>query len=334
VGPNRVIVVGASAGGVAALLGIAEALPAELPAALLVVMHVGAQRSVLPQLMAHRCALPVAHAQHGEPLHAGLVRVAPPDHHLLVVDGGLALSRGPKENFARPAIDPLFRSAALACGPATVGVVLTGGLDDGTAGLQAIKRCGGVAVVQDPDDAFEPSMPTSALQHVQVDHCLPLASIAPLLVSLAAQPVAPPRRAVPIEQMQHEHALMLAQGEPMEHLAAIGTATPFACPECHGGLWEVNDSRPARYRCHTGHAFTEQSLDHAFAVAGDEAGWNALRALQERQMFVEQLAARRHSEGRHDEAARLEAAAQKFREQASVLRQTLETLPGQISTST
>ncbi len=326
-GPNRVIVVGASAGGVAALLGIAEALPADLPAALLIVMHVGAQRSVLPQLMAQRCALPVAHARHGEPLHAGLVRVAPPDHHLLVEPGCLALSRGPKENFARPAIDPLFRSAALACGPMAVGVVLTGGLDDGTAGLQAIKRCGGVAVVQDPDDAFDPSMPASALQHVQVDHCLPLASIAPLLVSLAAQPVAP-QRAVPIEQLQHEHALMLAQGDPMEHLAAIGKATPFACPECHGGLWEVSDSRPQRYRCHTGHAFTEQSLEHAFAAAGDEAGWNALRSLQEREMFVEQLAARRRSEGR------LEAAAHKFREQTNVLRQTLETLPGQTSAPT
>ncbi len=256
---NRLIVVGASAGGVPALLQLTAGLPAALPAAVLVVLHVGAHRSMLPVLMDGRSPLDVAHARHGEALVAGTVRVAPPDHHVLVADGHLQLTRGPKVHHSRPAIDPLFRSAALAYGAQTVGVVLTGMLDDGTAGLQAVKSCGGVAVVQDPLDATEPSMPASALRHVAVDHCLPLAGMPALLTRLAQAPVAggPPADHA---ALKHEQALLLAEGDAMDHLRAIAEPTAFACPECHGGLWEMRDSLPPQYRCHTGHGFSERSL--------------------------------------------------------------------------
>ena len=320
---NRLIVVGASAGGVAALVQLVGRLPGKLQAAVLIVQHIGSHRSILPELMSRRATLPVAHAQDGETVMPGTVRVAPPDHHMLVSHGKLRLSRGPKENFARPAIDPLFRSAALEYGASTVGVVLTGMLDDGTAGLRAIKECGGIAVVQDPRDAAEPSMPTSALQHVAVDHCLPLAAMPELLTSLSGHPSDRPSTAA-AERWLHEQSILLGQGDAMEHIYAIGRPSSFACPECHGGLWEVLDSRPTQYRCHTGHSYTERILDHAFAKAGDEAGWNALRALQERQFFLHKMAARRRGAGATEEGARLEAVANDLDRQVTVLRATLE----------
>ena len=320
---NRLIVIGASAGGVTALLQLAAELPHGLQAAVLIVLHVGSHQSELPKLMSSRAVLPVAHAQDGEQIEPGTVRVAPPDHHLLVAGGRLLLSRGPKENFARPAIDPLFRSAALAYGPSTVGVVLTGMLDDGTAGLQVVKECGGIAVVQDPQDALEPSMPASALRYVAVDHCLPLAAIAGLLTSLSRQPSDRPHVA-PRELWLHEQAMQLGQGDAMDHLAAIGRPSPFACPECHGGLWETADSSPVQYRCHTGHSFTERILEHALATAGDEAGWNALRALQEQQLFLEAMAERRRGEGEIEEQARLEGIARELKARVTALRAMLE----------
>jgi len=160
---RNIVVIGASAGGVGALQRLAADLPPLFPAVVLIVLHVGANRSLLPRLLAAAGPNPPVHAQDGEKLRMGHLTVAPPDHHLLVDDGSLRLTRGPKENFARPAIDPLFRSAALAYGPRVIGVVLTGSLDDGTAGLQAIKQCGGLTLVQDPTTAFAPSMPASAL---------------------------------------------------------------------------------------------------------------------------------------------------------------------------
>ena len=243
--PSRLVVVGASAGGVQALRALAAELPADFPCALLVVLHVGAHPSILPRLLSRSGALSATHAVDGEPYRPGHIHVAPPDHHLLVDGARLRLARGPKEHHARPAIDPLFRSAALAHGPGVVGVVLTGRLDDGTAGLQAIKAGGGITVVQDPADAIEPSMPASALRHVQVDHCVPLAGIGALLDSLVRTDVAPRAAAPEIEvasTMTHEHALSLSLGDPMQHLQAIAAPSPFVCPDCSGGL-SVGDRR-------------------------------------------------------------------------------------------
>ena len=172
-----IVVIGASAGGVEAIRALTAALPAGFPAAVFVVLHIGAHKSELPWLLNQTGPLRASHPRDGDPIHAGQIYVAPPDHHLLVERGHVRLTRGPRENWARPAVDPLFRSAAQAYGSGVTGVILTGGLNDGTAGLFEVKQHGGATVVQDPDDAENPSMPRSALQHVAVDHCLPLRDI-------------------------------------------------------------------------------------------------------------------------------------------------------------
>jgi two-component system chemotaxis response regulator CheB len=181
----RVVAIGASQGGVEALRTLVSALPRDFPAAVLVVLHTGAERSYLPGLLSEAGELSATHAQNGDTIRSGHVFVAPPDQHLLVTDGRLKLSRGPRENWARPAVDPLFRTAAEVYRQDVAGVVLTGGLNDGTSGLFEIKRRGGVTLVQDPDEADSPSMPKSALRHVAVDYCLPLRELAAQLIRLA-----------------------------------------------------------------------------------------------------------------------------------------------------
>jgi two-component system, chemotaxis family, protein-glutamate methylesterase/glutaminase len=285
---RRAIVIGASSGGVSALLEIAGGLPADLNAVVGLVLHVGAQHSILPELLVRRGPLPAVHAQDGQPLQSGTIYVAPPDHHMLFTTNSVRLTRGPRENHARPALDPLFRSAALEWRERLIGVVLTGDLDDGTAGLAAVKSCGGTAIVQDPLTAFEPSMPATALANVAVDHCVPLADIAPLLARLAGtEPktvaVAPP------QDLAREQAIFEGK-QAMENLAKVGQPSTLTCPECGGGLWELKDTRPLRYRCHTGHGYSARTLESAQASAAEHALWSSVRALQEREMLLRRLA--------------------------------------------
>jgi two-component system chemotaxis response regulator CheB len=325
----RLVVIGASAGGVFALRELAAALPAGFAAPVLVVQHIGAHESILPQLIAKDCRLSVAHALDGEALQPGTIRIAPSDRHLIVRDGCLRLLRSPKENFARPAIDPLFRTAALEYRECAIGVILTGMLDDGTAGLRAIKQAGGIAVVQDPLDAVESSMPASALRHVAVDHCVPLREMSGLLSRLVASP-APARSSEMPDSRQlllHEQGLSDGTGDHLGHLRAIGTPSPLTCPECHGGLWQIRDDEPIRYRCHTGHAFTMRTLDVAVGEATDAALWNALRALQERAEVLEQLAASSREVSDGEEAARHDASSHRVTRQAGLMRKLLERSP-------
>jgi two-component system, chemotaxis family, protein-glutamate methylesterase/glutaminase len=176
-----IVVIGASYGGVEAMQKLFANLPSTIPAAIFTVLHIGPHPSQFPDLLNDCSGLPARHARHGAPIRAGNIYVAPPDHHLLVRRGHMALSRGPRVNWSRPAIDPLFRSAAKAYGSGVVGIVLTGRLNDGTAGLYEIKRHGGITIVQDPSDALCPAMPASALKHVGVDHCVPLAELPRIL---------------------------------------------------------------------------------------------------------------------------------------------------------
>lgn len=279
-----IIVIGASAGGVNALSTLVSRLPSTLSVPILVVLHIGSHHSVLPEILSSRGPLPAAHAKHGERLVEGRIYVAPPDRHLLVEAGHVRLTRGPKEHFTRPAIDPLFVSAALAYGPAAIGVILTGTMDDGTAGLQAIKACGGLAVVQDPDDAVEPDMPRSALKYVEVDHCGPVDGLADVLVRLIGR--APHARPPAPAPLIHEHALTTPGGQPMEHLNAIASPSMFVCPDCGGGLWQLKEGHPTRFRCHTGHAYTLETLHHALKETSDVALWTAVRALQEQALLL------------------------------------------------
>jgi two-component system chemotaxis response regulator CheB len=321
-----VVVIGASAGGVSALSTLVSQLPSTFPAPILIVLHIGSHHSVLPQILSSRGPLPAAHAQHGERMMAGCIYVAPPDRHLLVEDGQLRLTRGPKEHFTRPAIDPLFLSAALAYGPRAVGVILTGTMDDGTAGLQAIKACGGMAVVQDPDDAQEPSMPRSALRHVAVDHCGPIDGMADALTALASRDYVRVWAEKPA-QLLHEQALALAQGDPMDHLVAIANPSTFVCPDCSGSLWQLRDATPLRFRCHTGHAFTLRTLQHALKETADEALWTAVRALQEQALLLGALAAAHQEAGEEQELDRIEQGRQALMKQTNSLRAIIEREP-------
>lgn len=285
----RAIVIGASAGGVSALLELAGALPARVDAVLGVVLHVGNQPSILPELLSARSDIPARHAADGEKLAPGTIYVAPPDHHMLFTADTIRLTRGPRENHARPALDPLFRTTALHWRERAIGVVLTGELDDGAAGLAAIKECGGVAIVQDPATAVAPSMPASALASVAVDHCLPLERIAPVLGALAGRAPDAPAPPAP-DRLLREQAIFEGRN-PVNNLNAVGTPTALTCPDCGGGLWELADAKPLRYRCHTGHAFTARSLESAQVEQAEHALWSGVRTLQEREILLRRLAA-------------------------------------------
>lgn len=201
-----------------------------------VVLHVGSRHSILPELLSRRGPCPAVHPRDRQALKTGIIYVAPPDRHMLFNAAEVHLSHGPRENHARPALDPLFRSAALEWRERVIGVVLTGDLDDGTAGLAALKACGGIAIVQDPATAFEPSMPSNALANVAIDECLPLSDIAPALARLVGAPChADP---VPPRELVREHAIFEGK-QPMENLSAVATPSTLTCPDCGGGLWEM-----------------------------------------------------------------------------------------------
>lgn len=291
--PSRpIIVIGASAGGVNAILELAPTLPRDFPAPILFVQHIGAHRSELWKLVNARGPNVAVNASDGDVPRPGTIYIAPSDQHMLLDGPVIRLSRGPKEHHARPAIDPLFRSAALSCGPRAIGVVLTGMLDDGSAGLRAIKDCGGTAVVQDPADAHAPDMPRSALACVDADHVVPLAALGPLLHGLAARPVAGGAcgRPQPPEALRQEHAVGNGTSNAIENLMPIASPSAFTCPDCGGVLFELNDKRPVRFRCHTGHAFSLLSLVYMQEETSDAALWTSLRVLQEKEAVLRRLA--------------------------------------------
>jgi two-component system chemotaxis response regulator CheB len=322
---QHVVVIGASAGGVHALLHIAEKLPAAFAAPVCIVQHIGSNPSLLPELMRFRGPNHAMHAEDGQLLTPGTLHIAPPDLHMLVEDGRLRLTHGPKENHARPAIDPLFRSAAVALGPIVIGVILTGQMDDGTAGLKAVKDCGGIAIVQDPAGAAEPEMPRSALQHVDVDYCLPLTDIPELLARLVGTAEARARPPVP-EEVLREVAINRGDAS-VEKLKDIATPSTLTCPDCHGSLWEINETRPLRYRCHTGHAFSAVSLAHAQADAAEEALWNSVRALREREMLLRRMASVAEAVGDTTQARAGKMQADRIQRQVDTLQEFAQSVP-------
>jgi two-component system chemotaxis response regulator CheB len=288
---HDIIVIGASAGGVDALPRLIGSLPADLPAAVLVVLHIPPQgRDLMPEIIRKTASLSVSHARDGEKIRKGHVYLATPDRHLQVDGNLLRLVRGPRENFHRPAIDALFRTAAESYGSRVVGVVLTGNLDDGTAGLHAVKSLGGIAIVQDPQEAFAPAMPQSALRNVKVNHCLPLAKIGPLLVRLARSRVV--LRSKPGTSPARKRSM-----RPKEMEIEFGLPTSFVCPECNGPLWETKPGRSLQFRCHVGHAYSPDSLlaDHADGL--ERSLWSTMRRFDERAGLLRRLGERKyHSE--------------------------------------
>jgi two-component system chemotaxis response regulator CheB len=315
----HIVVVGTSGGGIEALRTLVSGLPADFQPPICVVLHTSPQApGILADILNRAGPLNATNAVNGERLQPGRIYVAPPDYHLIVEPGKVRVTKGPRENRFRPAIDPLFRSAAQVHGPAAIGVLLTGSLDDGTAGLWAIKQLSGTAIVQDPADALFSSMPQNAINHVQVDHIVPLARIAPLLVELASSPVEEPRAPVP-ETVDIEVKIAMEHNAIDAGLARIGEPSFFACPECHGVLLQIKEGARTRFRCHTGHAYSVASLLAAIDEGIEESLWIAIRALEEGQLLMGRMAEHVRI---HDaqEGDRLCARADEARRQSDVIR--------------
>jgi len=253
---HDIVVVGASAGGVEALSELVKGFPSDLPASIFIVLHLPAHStSILPRILSRNGALPALNPKNGDLIQHGRIYVASPDQHLLIKRGSVRVVHGPRENGARPAIDPLFRTAARAYGRRVIGLVLSGVLDDGTAGLIAVKRQGGITLVQDPTDARYPSMPQSAITQSEVDHILPLSEIASTIVRLVHQPVEEEGAKPVSDDMETEADIAELDMATLHTGEKPGTPSRFSCPECNGVLWEIDDQNMIRFRCRVGHAF-------------------------------------------------------------------------------
>jgi two-component system, chemotaxis family, protein-glutamate methylesterase/glutaminase len=316
---HDIILIGASAGGVQGLSTVIGALPRDLPAAVFVVLHIAPYgRSAMPSILARAGVLPATHAEDGEPVEPGRVYVAPADHHILVEPGCVRLSRAPTENGQRPSVDVLFRSAAQAYGPRCIGVVLTGNLDDGTVGLAVVKKYGGLAIVQDPEEADYPSMPRSAIQNVEVDHVRPLAGIPPLLVELAHEPVIVTS---PLPEAEHMKTELEHGNDPEDR----GVPSDLTCPECGGSLRESRVDGVIHFRCRTGHAYSPETLLVKQGDVVDAAIWAAVRALQENAELARRMDRRLQQTGMAAKMAheRYERRAQEAEHHAEILRRLL-----------
>lgn len=317
-----IIVIGSSAGGVEALRQIVGELDDDLPASLFIVQHVAPDSPfLLPQILDRDSPLPVAAAVDGEAIRPGRILLAPPDQHLLLNEHHVRLRRGPHENRSRPAIDPLFRSAAATFNGRAAGVVLTGLLNDGSSGLLAIRRCGGVTIVQEPGDADFPEMPRNAFAAAAPEHCVPLAEIASLVNRLAREP-ARPGVIIPTDILLE---VAMAEGRPAgtETREQMGVPSVFGCPECGGTLWEMLGDNLLRYRCRVGHAYTGETLLSEQGERQEAALWAAIRALEERAQLLTKLAQNAEAAGASRLISNYEERSRTALEQALVLRELL-----------
>ncbi|GAA1305727.1 chemotaxis protein CheB [Saccharothrix xinjiangensis] len=314
------IVVGASAGGVEALRTLVAGLPAELPATVAVVLHMPAGgASALPAILDRSGPLPAVFARSGMPLTPGQVCVAPPDHHLLVVEDRFALSHGPTENGHRPAVDALFRSAAIAGGPRVTCVVLSGVLDDGVAGAVAVRARGGLVVVQSPADALHPGMPENVLRHVRADRVLPAAELGAALAELARERVAPSSAPPTPPQVEQEDRIVRDWRGIVGDTHMIGEASGYTCPDCNGVLNEVHPGT-LRFRCQIGHAWSVEALAQAQGDAFEKALWTALRTLEEKVRLSERMLENARARGDGRQAARYQGRLEESVRAVDVLR--------------
>lgn len=321
-----IIVVGASVGGIEALRTIAAGLPKDFPASVFVVLHTAPQSpSVLANILDRAGAIPASNPVDKETIQHGRIYVAPPDQHLILEPNRIRLTRGPKENRFRPAVDPLFRSAAQVYGPRVVGVVLTGYLDDGTAGLWAVKQLGGTCVVQDPHEALASSMPASAMRGVKVDYCLPVAEIAPLLVNLTSVQLDEEGAYEVPEEMDIEIKIAKEDTALDVGVLKLGEPSNYACPECHGVLLQLKEESRIRFRCHTGHAYSIDSLLAEVAEGVEDSLWNAIRSLEESALLLRRMAEHMGEVDNGHTAGEFLAQAQEAERRAILVRQAAMT---------
>ena len=318
-----IVVIGASAGGIEAVSDVIRELPPDFPGSVFVVVHFPAGvPSTLPRILGRTGSLPARHPRDGEPIEPGRIYVAPPDCHLLLMDGSIRLTRGPKENGHRPAVDPLFRTAAHSYGLRVVGVVLSGNLNDGTSGLITIKQHGGLAVAQSLESSLYPSMPRSAIEHLAIDHVLSPSQIGTLIAELALQPAySLEARPMPDELTSDNQADDLAMED--RHTQP-GIPSTMACPECHGVLWEVKEGELVKFRCRVGHAYSDEALLVHQSEQLEAALWSALRALEEHSALARRLSARASSRGHSHSASAFTEQAMDAEHHASVIRTVLQ----------
>jgi len=322
-----VVVVGASAGGVEALVELVRGLPPDFAGCLLVVLHVpptGA--SALPRILERVGDLPARHARSGDALERGTIVVAPPDHHLVVYDDAVTLSRGPTENGHRPAVDVLFRTAAAVLGSRVVGVVLSGTLDDGAAGLVAVKLRGGHVLVQDPEEALHGGMPRSAIAATDVDEVLPVRMISARLAELVREeaPGGPPLS----EVMEMEARMANLDPAAVGATGDIGVPSAWGCPDCNGTLFEIKEGGITRFRCRVGHAWSASGLVAQQASSVETALWVALRALEEKAELTDELGRQATNRGHRLTAEQFERQSQEARRSAAMVRDLISRATG------
>ena len=329
---HDIVVIGTSAGGLKALSAVLRELREGTRAAIFVVQHLAADRkSYLPELLSDITDLPVRSPADDEAFLAGHVYVASPDHHLLLKGDRVRVSRGPQENRFRPSIDALFRSAARSHGSRVIGMVLTGYLDDGTVGLQAIKKRGGITVVQDPAEAEYPSMPRTALRYVSVDHTVPIAAAGALLMRLVAEPATaqddfPTTTSLEIEANIADQ--VMSTREFLENVDHIGERTTYTCPDCSGAIWKIGDEEPLKLRCHVGHSFTGEVFSAEQRRNTESALWNAVRIMEERIAFSRLLAARKRMQNMPEAAEAYESEAEAVDRDVTRVRDLIVFGPG------
>jgi two-component system chemotaxis response regulator CheB len=287
---RNIIVIGASAGGFEAFKKIIKGLPADFDASIFIVWHMSPDvLGVLPQVLNKQNTILAAHAYDNEEIKPNRIYVAPPDHHLLVEEGKVRVTRGPKENRFRPAVDPLFRSAAYAYGNRVIGVILSGALDDGTAGLWTVKHYGGIAIVQDPMDAEVPSMPQNAMREVDIDYCVGVSELPQLLVRLSNEPITENADVMKDEQTKKEIEIAAEENALDRQILQFGDFSPYACPECHGVLSKLQNGNIIRYRCHTGHAYSPDALIASITEGIEDSLYSAMRGMDESIIFLNQV---------------------------------------------
>lgn len=319
---HDIVVIGGSAGSLEALKCLAPLLPADLPAAIFVAVHIASNfPSYLPAILTSFGHLPAFQPKERQRIRPGVIYVAPPDHHLLVGDGFVEISRGPRENRARPAIDPLFRSAARAYGARVLGIVLSGNMDDGSSGLMAIKIRGGLGVVQSAAEALCPEMPTHAKEYAHADAELPIAEIAALIAQVASERLPLHQQPAPETHMNDDVDREAAKAslETDANEEKIGQPSAYACPECHGVMWEVEEGEMLRFRCRVGHAYTADALRSALSDSVEEALWAAMRSLEEKASLLRRMGVRSGDK----RAAEYQAEAGQFDRHVETIRQVL-----------
>jgi two-component system chemotaxis response regulator CheB len=321
---NRdILAIGTSAGGFDALRFLAGNFSHDFPASVVVTIHLSNQfRSELDAILTQAGQLPASFAVDGEKLEKSHIYIAPTERHLIIESGRLRLGSGPRENNARPALDPLFRSAALCCGQRCVGAVLTGTLGDGASGLKALKQSGGITVVQDPSDAAYAEMPTTALLRSQPNHVVGLAGMPALFEKLVREPAG---EAKPVASgLQYEVDVASGGLGSMHEMDRIGHRSVLACPDCHGIMWEINEGELVRYRCHVGHAYTAEIMSVALDENLKRAFGSALRALAERIALARKLEAQARESGRTGLAASWASKAHEFEAEANIIRDSVQ----------